>query len=59
MRSFLIARPGQSGSPGSVMGSSGSGCTGSGCGNESYHDVGTVPAWFPLANSESIYVRVV
>ncbi|MEK2166200.1 zonular occludens toxin domain-containing protein [Vibrio parahaemolyticus] len=53
------ARPGQSGSPGSVMGSSGSGCTGSGCGNESYHDVGTVPAWFPLANSESIYVSAV
>ncbi|EJB0372725.1 toxin [Vibrio parahaemolyticus] len=53
------ARPGQSGSPGSVMDSSGSGCTGSGCGNESYHDVGTVPAWFPLANSESIYVSAV
>ncbi|WP_254662507.1 zonular occludens toxin domain-containing protein [Vibrio parahaemolyticus] len=52
--SQVQARPGQSGSPGSVMGSSGSGCTGSGCGNESYHDVGTVPAWFPLANSETI-----
>ncbi|EDL67033.1 zonular occludens toxin domain-containing protein [Vibrio campbellii] len=51
--------PGQTSSDNSVVGSGRSGCTGTGCGNGTYHDIGTVPAWFPVANSESIYVSAV
>ncbi|WP_104047307.1 zonular occludens toxin domain-containing protein [Vibrio jasicida] len=51
--------PGQTYADNSVVGSGRSGCTGTGCGNGTYHDIGTVPAWFPLANSESIYVSAV
>ncbi|AGU97550.1 zonular occludens toxin domain-containing protein [Vibrio campbellii] len=51
--------PGQTSADNSVVGSGRSDCTGTDCGTRPYHDIGTVPAWFPLANSESIYVSAV
>ncbi|HDM8213966.1 zonular occludens toxin domain-containing protein [Vibrio sp. L85] len=52
-------RPNQNHAVHSVVGSGGSDCSGVGCDGRSYYDVGSVPAWFPLSNSESIYVSAV
>ncbi|MCV3264561.1 hypothetical protein OGZ01_26890 [Vibrio harveyi] len=52
-------RPNQNHAVHSVVGSGGSDCSGAGCDGRSYYDVGSVPAWFPLSNSESIYVSAV
>ncbi|WCP83980.1 zonular occludens toxin domain-containing protein [Vibrio harveyi] len=52
-------RPGQNSKTGDVVDSGSSDCSGTGCDSGVYHDVGLVPAWFPLANSETIYVSSV
>ncbi|EDP60031.1 zonular occludens toxin domain-containing protein [Vibrio sp. AND4] len=53
------ARYNQGSASHSGVGSGGFDCSGTDCGSRAYHDIGTVPEWFPLANSETIYVSAV